>query len=219
MKKRILQVLHQHKYGMLAMMLISTMALQSCNKDEPLSPLQNQKYITLKTDMRTLWSDHMNWTYATVDAFYHAPNQLNANLNRLLQNQQDIGNAIKPYYGQAAGDTLAALLTTHIQLAVPVLTAAQNGDQTALDVALANWNANAKDIADFLSAANPQNWPTSATEPMMQEHISSTTTYAVDLLQENYDQSIMNFQHAYDHMMMLADILAEGIAKQFPDKF
>jgi hypothetical protein len=49
-------------------------------------------------------------------------------------------------------------LTEHIQLAVPVLQAAKSNDQAALDKGLLDWNNNAKEIAQFLSAANPENY-------------------------------------------------------------
>ncbi|PKW00246.1 hypothetical protein ATK30_0343 [Amycolatopsis echigonensis] len=178
-----------------------------------------QKQIALYTAMRTLWTDHMQWTYGTVKAFFHNPDSLQPTLDRLLRDQKDLGAAIVPYYGQAAGDKLAALLTTHIQQAVPVLKAAQANDKAALDKAMADWYANAKEIADFLSGANPKNWPTSATEPMMKEHIDQTTTYSVDLLKGDYTKSIKDYDAASEHMMMLSDTLAKGIIAQFPDKF
>ena len=161
----------------------------------------------------------MQWTYSTVDAYFHDQNGLQAQLDRLLQNQADIGAAIVPYHGQAAGDSLTALLTTHIQQAVPVLQAAQAGDQAALDLALDNWYSNAKDIADFLSAANPDNWPQSDMEHAMEHHISQTTAYATDLLGGDYTNAVIHYDEAFNHMMGTADLLAKGIALQFPDKF
>jgi hypothetical protein len=198
--------------------LVALFVLQGCDKDDE-DPLESQKYVELNAAMRELWSDHMRWTYSTVDAFYHDQNGLQAHLNRLLQNQQDIGDAIVPYYGQAAGDTLASLLTTHIQQAVPVLQAAKDGNQTALDQALANWYANAEDIADFLSAANLNNWPQSDMRHAMEHHITQTTTYAVDLLKGDFVNAVKHYDEAFDHMMDTADLLAKGIALQFPDKF
>jgi hypothetical protein len=178
-----------------------------------------QDEIALNSAVRDLWSDHMQWTYATVDAFFHNQEALQPQLDRLLLNQQDIGAAIVPYYGQEAGDHLADLLTTHINQAVPVLTAARDGDQAALDTALDDWYVNAQEIADFLSAANPDNWPQSATRPLLEAHIDQTTAYAIDLLEGNYSQAISNYDAAFDHMMMLADTLAEGIIAQFPEQF
>lgn len=179
----------------------------------------NEEVIALYTTMRNLWTDHMQYTYSTVDSFFNTPDSLQAHLDRLLANQKDMGDAVGAYYGQEAGDQLTALLTTHIQQAVPVLEAAQAGDQAALEKAQADWYANAKEIADFLSAANPQNWPTSATEPAMMMHIDQTTTYSVDLLKGDYAKAVQDYDAAFHHMMELSDILSAGIVAQFPDKF
>jgi len=95
----------------------------------------------------------------------------------------------------------------------------QANNATALANAEAAWYANAKQIADFLSSLNPAKWPTSATEPMMAEHISQTTTYSVDLLQGNYAQSIVDYDLAESHMDMMADTLTQGIIAQFHKDF
>jgi hypothetical protein len=171
------------------------------------------------TGMRDLWSDHMQWTYATVDAFFHNETALQPTLDRLLQNQQDIGAAVVPYFGQNAGDELSALLTTHINQAVPVLSSAQDGNEAALQAALNDWYGNAQDIADLLSALNPDLWPPSVMRPMMQHHIDTTVAYSLDLLDGDYQKAIMDFDEANDHMMMFADVLSAGILAPEPTTF
>lgn len=199
----------------------STMLISSgCSKDDDaIDPLTTEAYIKFAKTMQKVWADHQQWTYATVDAYFNDPSNLQPKLDRLLKNQEDIGATIVPYYGQAAGNQLTALLKEHIAGAVPVLAAAQSGDQAALTTAVTNWRANAKEIADFLSAANPQYWEQSNMRESMDMHITQTIAYSVDLLQQNYSQSIINYDIAFDHMMMKAKDLSEGIAKQFPDKF
>ena len=53
----------------------------------------------------------------------------------------------------------------------------------------------------------------------MGHYISSTTTYAVDLMNEDYANAIIHYDEAINHMMELADKLSRGIALQFPEKF
>ena len=206
---------------LLLFIAISTMlTFSSCSKDDDnFNSLTTEKYVKYDNAMHKLWADHMQWTYATVDAYFNNPNALNAQLTRLLKNQEDIGAAIVPYYGQAAGDQLAVLLKGHINGAVPVLEAAKNNDQAALGVAVTNWRANAKEIADFLSGANPQYWEQSHMREHMDSHITQTTAYSVDLLQQNYSQAVIDYDVAFNHMMHQATYLAEGIAKQYPNKF
>lgn len=216
MKKTITKLLSKGKVLLFTTIIASSVTTQSyacemCGK--------NSKAQQLHTAMQKLWGDHMIWTYNTVDAFYHNPAGVQPSLDRLLQNQKDIGAAIVPIYGQEAGDKLAALLTTHINQAVPVLTAAKNGDKMALDKALEAWHANAKEIAQFLTSANPKNWPATATEPMMKTHIDQTVAYAVDLLKNDYTNAIIHFDEARQHMVEMGTVLASGIIKQFPEKF
>ncbi|MCC6290230.1 MAG: hypothetical protein IT249_20310 [Chitinophagaceae bacterium] len=177
------------------------------------------KYQELNKAMRELWSAHMYWTLLTVDAFYNDPKGVDAKLHRLLQNQKDIGAAIVPFYGEAAGNKLAELLKVHIQDAVPVLQAAKNDDKAALDKAVKDWYANAKEIGDFLASANPKNWMAKDTESALEMHITHTIAYSVSILKSDYTQSFGGFEEALHHMLHLADILSDGIAKQFPDKF
>lgn len=213
------------KIAIMTALVLTTVRLhaQTMNHSGPMKSDQSKAvkttYLELNQGMRKLWSDHMHWTLSTVDAFFNEPKQLESKLNRLLANQKEIGTAIVPYYGQAAGDQLGKLLTEHIELAVPVLKAAQANEKASLDIALANWYRNANDIAGFLSAANPKSWPQSATAPALKTHITHTTDYAVNILKGEYDTSIKGFEGALHHMLMLADILSEGIAKQFPSKF
>ena len=203
----------------LAPVTSTTQAHDTSTTEVIADPADFEAQIVLYTTMRDLWTDHMQWTWSTVDAFFHNQDGLQAQLDRLLANQADIGAAIVPFYGQEAGDQLTALLTTHIEQAVPVLTAAQEGDQEALDQALADWYANAEEITDFLSSANPDNWPQSATRPMMEAHIDTTTAYAVDLLNGDYVAAVENYDTALEHMTMMADTLSAGIITQFPDLF
>jgi hypothetical protein len=198
--------------ALLITMFVSTVAFpcDACGKGDP--------KVELRGAMQKLWSDHMQWTFATVDAFFHNPKGVDAQLNRLLQNQKDIGAAVVPFYGHAAGDQLTKLLTTHIQQAVPVLTAAKNGDQQGLKKALDDWYANAREIADFLSKANP-NWKQEDLRSMMKTHIDQTTAYSVDLLKEDYTSAVKKYDEANNHMKTMADELSTGIIKQFPGKF
>ena len=169
--------------------------------------------------MRELWTDHMQYTYATVNAFFHNPPAVQAHLNRLLRNQREIGAAFATFYGRGVGDQLAGLLTTHIEQAVPVLQAAQAGDSAALQAALDDWYANAAEIAEFLSSLNRQHWPSSLMQNIWRVHIDQTTTYSTDVLRGDYEAAIQHYDEAFDHLMGLSDLLSAGIIAQFPQKF
>jgi len=136
-----------------------------------------------------------------------------------LQNQVDIGDAIKPFYGDEAGDQLTALLTDHILIAAEILQAAKSGDTTALEDAIKRWYTNADDIAVFLNAANPSQWPLEEMKAMMREHLDLTLEEAVAYLQGDYEASIAAYDEVHVQALEMADMLSRGIIKQFPNKF
>lgn len=218
--KKLVKTISIRKTILMAIIGIFALSFQSCQKNS-ITPdvTHSEAFVAFDDAMHQLWAEHMQYTFMTVDAFYNNANALDAQLGRLLKNQEDIGNAIIPYYGQVAGDQLTQLLKEHILGAVPVLTAAQEGDDAALDIAVADWFANGEEIATFLSEANPDHWDFEEMKGHMGGHLVTTIDYAVSLLQQNYVQATEDYDIAAVHMVDFAHELAIGIAKQFPEKF
>jgi len=172
----------------------------------------------LHQDMRKLWTDHTVWTRDYIIAAVDDRPDAQAAATRLMRNQEDIGNAIAAYYGQGAGQQLTALLKQHIAIAVDLIKAAKAGDQAAQKQASDKWQQNAVDIATFLSKANP-NWPKDVLVNMMNAHLSTTTNEVVARLKHDYDADVRAYDAVYNHILMMADALSDGIVKQFPDRF
>ena len=166
--------------------------------------------------MRKLWEDHVTWTRVFLISAIAGLPDTDAATDRLLQNQLDIGNAIKPFYGDEAGDQLATLLYDHITLAYSVVVAAQ-GQPTQLNGALAQWYANADQIAEFLAAANP-NWNVDDLKSMMKTHLDQTLAEATARLESDWETDVRTYDEIVDHILHMADVLSDGIALQFPDK-
>jgi hypothetical protein len=69
-----------------------------------------------------------------------------------------------------------------------------------------------------LSEANP-NWSKSDLEAMLQKHLDLTTGEVVGRLQKDWAADIRSYDEGHAHMLMFADMLTEGLVKQFPEKF
>jgi hypothetical protein len=168
--------------------------------------------------MRKLWEDHVTWTRLAIVSFVADSPDLQATVDRLMTNQTDIGDAIKPYYGDAAGDRLTVLLREHITTAVDILAAAKAGDDAGVKRASDRWYANANQIADFLAAAN-HNLTLTTMRAMMREHLDDTHAEAVDRLHGNYAADVRDYDAIHAHILVMADTISGAIMQQFPHRF
>lgn len=182
---------------------------------------QRDKLISVqdfRENMQHLWADHGIWTHEyIVAALADIPN-VNLIAQRLLKNQEDIGDAVVPYYGKDAGKQLADLLKDHILIAVDLVSAAKSGDKDKQAQANAKWHKNAQDIAVFLDKANPY-WPKDSILEMLNQHLKLTADQAVARLAKDWAKDINLYDQIRDQLQMMANDLSTGIIKQFPDKF
>ena len=177
------------------------------------------KAVALRMDMRKLWEDHITWTRMAIISLETGAPDTQATVTRLLRNQTDIGNAIKPYYGKAAGNALTKLLREHIQIAADVIAAAKAGKQAELTEAQTRWTANADQIAAALHSLNARHWKLPAMKAEMHRHLALTTNEAVARLQGNWVADVAAYDAVHRHILHMADMLSAGIVEQFPARF
>lgn len=173
---------------------------------------------SLRMALRRLWADHVIWTRQYIVAFAaDMPDAGNA-ATRLLTNQEHLGNAIVPFYGQAAGTALADLLKRHILIAVDLLKAAKAGDDAEFGRQDELWSKNAGEIAALLAGANPY-WPERDVLDLLSVHLKLTKDEAVARLTGKWDADVAAFDDIFTEINTVSDTLAEGIIAQFPDRF
>jgi hypothetical protein len=179
----------------------------------------SKKELALRNDMRKLWEDHITWTRLAIISLTTESPDTEATVGRLLQNQKDIGDAIKPFYGDAAGDELTRLLRDHIFIAADIIAAAKAGDADGVAQGQARWRANADEIAAFLNAANPREWKFREMQEMLYEHLNLTTTEVVARLQGDWAADVAAYDRIHLQALEMADELSTGIVEQFPRRF
>jgi hypothetical protein len=178
-----------------------------------------QKELALRNDMRRLWEDHVTWTRLAIISLTSDTPDTEATVGRLLKNQADIGDAIKPFYGEAAGQELTRLLRDHILIAADLIAAAKAGNEAALGEAQSRWVANADEIAGFLADANPRSWNVDEMKAMLHEHLRLTTNEAVARLQGDWAGDVSAYDAIHIQALEMADMLSTGIVEQFPRRF
>jgi len=177
------------------------------------------KTAELNSTMDKLWEEHITWTRNVICCLVDNLPGSDQAVQRLLKNQDDIGNAIKPYYGDDAGKKLTDLLHEHITTAAEVVKAAKANNTKALDTANKKWYDNADQISDFLNKANPENWKLEDVKMMMHDHLKLTTDEAVARIKKDYNADAAAYDKVHKEILEMADALSNGIVKQFPDKF
>jgi hypothetical protein len=178
-----------------------------------------QKQLALHDGMRRLWEDHITWTRLAIISLTTNSPDTEATVGRLLQNQTDIGNVVKPFYGRKAGNELTKQLRSHILIAAEVIAAAKAGDSAKLADAQARWAKNADDIAAVLASVNPRYWKLGAMKAELRVHLKLTTDEAVARLQGNWNADVAAYEKVHTHMLHFSDVLSDGLMKQFPRRF
>lgn len=177
------------------------------------------KELAFRNGMRALWEDHVTWTRLAVISLVAGSPDTKATVARLLRNQADIGNAVKPFYGKAAGDELTRQLRSHILIAADLIAAAKAGDEAKVSAEETRWKRNAADIAALLSRANPEHWKRGALTAMLDEHLRLTTQEVVARLHGNWTADVAAYDRIHRHALGMADALATGLVAQFPQRF
>jgi hypothetical protein len=175
--------------------------------------------LALRNDMRRLWEDHITWTRLAIISLTTDSPDTEATVGRLLANQIDIGDAVKPFYGEAAGNELTRQLRLHILIAAEVVEAAQAGDEAKLADAQARWQSNADDIAGVLNSIDPRHWELAVMKAEMHKHLALTTEEAVARIQGNWTADVAAYDEVHDHILHMSDLLSTGLVKQFPKRF
>ncbi len=203
-------------------LLLIVVSLLITNPFSSIAQMEKMEKLTkgeeLRMGMHKLWSDHVVWTRNVILNIMDGLPGTDQAVNRLLKNQEDIGNAIKPVYGDAAGAELTRLLKEHIVIAADLLKAAKADNKAGFEASNKKWFTNADEISAFLSKANP-NWKLDDMKKMMHDHLNLTTEEAVARLKKDYDGDVKAYDKVYNEILMMANMLTDGILKQFPDKF
>ena len=179
------------------------------------TPCVSRAEYELRNTMRLLWEQHVYWTKSAITSLVNSSPDLDAVLARLLRNAPEMGNALKPYYGEQIGDQYGALIKDHLVIAADLVKAAKAGDTQSFESVDKKWYANADDIAVFLSSINPYISQKDMRD-MMYKHLDLFKEETVFLLQQDYQSAINTFDEVEMQALHMADYISAAIIKQFP---
>ncbi len=172
----------------------------------------------LAQTLRTLWLGHVEAVRGYVFAAHtHDAVKSKAAADMVVANAKQIAGAVGSFYGKPAGEKMLTLLAGHWGAVKAYTDATFAHDDAGRNAAMADLNANAKQIADFLSAANP-NLPQPTLLSLLTAHGAHHIAQAMEVETGDSVAEAKTWDAMKAHMVVIADALAGGIAKQFPDK-
>ena len=178
----------------------------------------SQAEVDFKSMNRLLWEEHVNWTRMTITSIVFNLPDLQFVQERLLRNATDLGNCLRPFYGDQLADKYAALIKEHLVLAAELVTAVVKGDTKTATDKEKQWFRNADEIAVFLSSINPY-LDREEVRKMFYIHLDLTKREAVTMIEKNYKEDVAVFDEIEAEALGMADSIADGIIKQFPNMF
>lgn len=175
--------------------------------------------VALKARLNTLLSEHVYLAAAATGAALGSRQaEFTAAAGALDQNSVDISKAIGTVYGSGAANAFLALWRKHIGFVVDYTTGSAAKDRMKADKAVADLVQYTQDFGAFLASANP-NLPKSAVADLVKGHVLTLKSVIDAQLAGDAKKTYMTLREAAMHMQMIADPLADAIAKQFPGKF
>lgn len=167
---------------------------------------------------RLLWLEHVNWTRMTIISIVFKLPDLPFVQQRLLQNATDLGNCLRPFYGNQIADHYAKLIKEHLVIAAELVTAAVNGDSATADAKEKEWYENANDIVSFLTSINPY-LSKDALQEMFYTHLELTKNEAITMFQKDYQADIEVFDEIEAEVLAMSDMIASAIVMQYFYRF
>jgi len=199
-----------------ALLAATTLNAQSMQASHTVSTMT---VAALKAKLNTLLSEHVYLAAAATGAALGGRQaEFQAAAGALDNNSVDVSKAIGMVYGNGAESAFLALWRKHIGFVVDYTTGIAGKDKMKADKAVNDLVQYTQDFGAFLSSANP-NLPTSVVADLVKGHL--LTLKSVIDAQQMGDQpkTYWALREAAMHMQMIADPLADAIAKQFPGKF
>lgn len=160
-------------------------------------------HIDLKSTLRKLFTDHGVYTAFVLKSIIDdvSPDVF---LKRLLVNQKDIGDELKPLIGNTKGNLITKLLTEHIKLAGECIKAAAKHDKQ-IQKKLNMLFKNSDQVAAALSSINPQKLPYDITQEMFEIHNNFVVDMAMARVAKDYKKEQILYDAYYNELLDMSD--------------
>ncbi|GMX61064.1 hypothetical protein Elgi_09360 [Paenibacillus elgii] len=137
----------------------------------------------------------------------------------LNENAEDLAAAVASVYGEPSGATFRTAWTSRTRCILDYAKAAASKDESARTIAAGNLEKAQAELAQFFADANPQHGSKLELLNGLNTQIGQVTLALDHVVLGEYAAAYANMETAYTQMLPIADLLAQGISDQYPDRF
>lgn len=138
--------------------------------------------------------------------------------DRLFEIPRDFSNVFRIYYGEEVAGNVEQLFRQQLNYTVKLLhnyiTAKTTGNQWEIENTKKAWYKNADKLADYLSKINPA-WDNSKLKDLFRHQLQMTEDEIGKRTRGDYSADVYLYDFIEYYGLMMADIMADGIIKQF----
>ena len=207
-------------YQSLAAVVLGLVGLVGCDSDSRIVGEVNPPQVAeTKQALRDLWVGHIFWVrHVVLNNATHNPAARDAAEEEVLANSKQIAHTMTPFYGDAAAETFYSLLDLNYNAVKAYSEATVEGNRPRQEAALARLEANADDLADFLSHVNPY-----LQKDLVRGLIAAHSAHHILQINQCKDKEYAHLGATWpmmrQHVYVIADTLTTALVKQFPSKF
>ena len=174
--------------------------------------------VDLKSQMRRLWGEHVAWIRMTISSLVLDLPDASFVVARLLKTATDMGDSLRPFYGNQVGDAYGQLLKEHITLAGDLIKASKEGNKERAEKIERSWYRNGDEISVFLNGINPYiSLP--GFKKMFREHLDMSKHEVVSMMNKDFGTDVAISDMMLTEGLEMADVISGAIIQQYPWAF
>jgi hypothetical protein len=169
--------------------------------------------------LRDLWIGHIFWVRSvSLAAIESNDAAMEAAQQQAATNAKAIAASIEPFYGSTVKEEFHRLLSDHYRSIKTYLVGIMSSNMSIQTAATQSIISNAGEIAAWLSKVNPY-LPTDDLHSLLLAHGGHHLQQIQELMARNFMAEAETWKNMKVHVYQIADMTADALAKQFPERF
>ena len=173
--------------------------------------------VSYRVACRYYWAEHINYSRNLIISVLGNLSDVPAITDRLMKNQEDIGDLLRPYYSAETVDEFVSLLKAHAVAALNFINAAKAGNN--LTQYREDWQANSKEVIALLNKINSTNWPELLISPVWNLHVDLTIKEIQSRIAGDWVEDIAAYDQLHRCIIDFSEAFASGVVNQNLDSF